>query len=85
MSTQLSRRTIMTMLGGAVVGHTSAWGHDLRPGDPSYRFQDYEAIVNRSARVKQVYEWPNIANARTFRKHSKWPKRLSVLVRHSAR
>ena len=66
MSIQLSRRTIMTMLGGAVVGHTSAWGHDLRPGDPSYRFQDYEAIVNRSARVKQVYEWPNIANTLIF-------------------
>jgi hypothetical protein len=66
MSSQLSRRTIMTMLGGAVVRHTSAWGHDLRPGDPSYRFQDYEAIVNRSARAKQVYEWPNIANTLIF-------------------
>ena len=66
MSTQLSRRTIITMLGGAVAGHTSAWGHDLRPGDPSYRFQEYEAIVNRSARVKQVYEWPNIANTLIF-------------------
>ena len=41
-------------------------GTILRPGDPSYRFQDYEAIVNRSARVKQVYEWPNIANAVLF-------------------
>src|SRR3954447_24597219 len=66
MSIQISRRTIVTMLGGAVVGHTSAWGHDLRPGDPSYRFQEYEAIVNRIARVKQVYEWPNIANAVRF-------------------
>jgi hypothetical protein len=66
MSIQLSRRTIMTMVGGAVVGHTSAWGHDLRPGDPSYRFQDYEAIINRTARVRQVYEWPNIANAVLF-------------------
>ena len=66
MPTQLSRRTIITMLGGTVVGHTSAWGHDLRPGDPSYRFQDYEAIVNRNAQVKQVYQWPNIANAIVF-------------------
>ncbi|MEO8128877.1 MAG: hypothetical protein ABI822_17370 [Bryobacteraceae bacterium] len=40
------------MLGGAVAGHTAAWGHDLRPGDPSYRFQDYEAIVNPSAQVR---------------------------------
>ena len=53
MSIQLSRRTIITMLGGAVAGHTSAWGHDLRPGDPGYRFQDYEAIVNRIARVNR--------------------------------
>ena len=66
MSTQLSRRTIMTVLSGAVAGHTAAWGHDLRPGDPSYRFQEYEAIVNRSTQVKQVYEWPNIANTLIF-------------------
>ncbi len=51
---------------GTVVGLTSAWGHDLRPGDLSYRFQEYEAIVNRSAQVKQVYQWPNIANAIVF-------------------
>ena len=44
MSNQFNRRTIIAMLGGAVVGHTSAWGHDLRPDDPSYRFEEYEAI-----------------------------------------
>jgi intracellular sulfur oxidation DsrE/DsrF family protein len=66
MSIQLSRRTIFSMLGGAVASQTSAWGHDLRPGDPSYRFQEYEAIVNRSAEVRQVYEWPNIANTLVF-------------------
>lgn len=66
MSIQLSRRTMMTIIGGAVAGHTSVWGHDLRPDDPSYHFQDYEAIVNRSAQVKQVYEWPNIANTLIF-------------------
>jgi hypothetical protein len=66
MSSQLSRRTIMTIFGGAVAGHISAWGHDLRPGDPSYRFQEYEAIVNRNVVVKQVYEWPNIANTLLF-------------------
>src|SRR4051812_17942601 len=58
--------TLITMLGGAIAGHISAWGHDLRPGDPSYRFQDYEAIVNRNALVRQVYEWPNIANSVLF-------------------
>ena len=66
MSIQISRRTIFTMLGGAVAAHTSGWGHDLRPGDPDYRFQEYEAIVNRDAQVRQVYEWPNIANSLIF-------------------
>ena len=28
MSIQLSRHTIIPMLGGAIAGHTSAWGHD---------------------------------------------------------
>ena len=54
------------MLGGSVVGPRRHGGHDLRPGDPSYRFQGYEAIVNRNAQVKQVYQWPNIANAIIF-------------------
>ncbi len=66
MSNQFNRRTIITMLGGAVVGSTSTWGHDLRPDDPSYRFEEYEAIVNRRAHVRQVYEWPNIANSLIF-------------------
>ena len=66
MSNQFNRRTIITMLGGAVVGHTSAWGHDLRPDDPSYRFEEYEAIINRRAHVRQVYEWSNIANSLIF-------------------
>jgi hypothetical protein len=67
MSTQFSRRTIVGMLGGTVVARTTAaWGHDLRPGDPSYRFREYEDIVNRNAQVKQVYQWPNIANAIIF-------------------
>jgi intracellular sulfur oxidation DsrE/DsrF family protein len=66
MSNQFNRRTIITMLGGAVVGHTSAWGHDLRPDDPSYRFEEYEAIVNRRAHVRQVYEWATIANSLIF-------------------
>ena len=64
--TQFSRRTMITMLGGTIAGPMTGWGHDLRPGDPSYRFQEYEDIVNRSAQVKQVYQWPNIANAIVF-------------------
>ena len=62
MSIQLSRRTLITMFGGTIVGHNLARGHDLRPDDPSYHFQEYEAIANGPARVRQVYEWPNIAN-----------------------
>jgi hypothetical protein len=66
MSNQLSRRTMMRMLGGSVAGGTVALAHDLRPGDPGYRFKEYDAIVNRAALVKQVYEWPNIANTLIF-------------------
>jgi hypothetical protein len=54
MPIQFSRRTLVAMLGGTVVNpKTAAWGHDLRPGDPSYRFREYEDIVNRNAQVKQ--------------------------------
>jgi hypothetical protein len=31
-----------------------------------YRFEDYEAIVNRDVRIRQVYEWPNIQNPILF-------------------
>lgn len=66
MSTQFSRRTMVTILGGTVCSHDAAWGHDLRPGDPSYRFREYEDIVNRNTQIKQVYQWPNIANPIIF-------------------
>jgi hypothetical protein len=67
MSIQFSRRTMVAMLGSTVVDPKSAaWGHDLRPGDPTYRFREYEDIVNRNIQVKQVYQWPNIANAIVF-------------------
>ena len=50
MPIQFSRRTMVAMLGGTVVNpKTAVWGHDLRPGDPSYRFREYEDIVNRNA------------------------------------
>jgi hypothetical protein len=40
-----------------------AHAHDLRTNDPVYRFDEYEAIVNRDVTIRQVYEWPNINNA----------------------
>ena len=64
--TQFSRRTVLNVIGGSIVGQTTGWGHDLRPGDPTYRFREYEDIVNRAVRVKQVYQWPNIANQIIF-------------------
>ena len=63
---QFSRRSMVTMLGSTAIGRTVAWGHDLRPDDPTYRFHEYENIVNRTAQIKQVYQWPNIANAILF-------------------
>jgi hypothetical protein len=66
MQVQFSRRTFVTMLGSTAIGGTVAWGHDLRPDDPSYRFQELENIVNRTAQIKQVYQWPNIANTLIF-------------------
>ena len=66
MHEQFSRRSMITMLGSTAFGGAAAWGHDLRPDDPTYRFHDYENIVNRNAQIKQVYQWPNIANAIIF-------------------
>lgn len=67
MPKQFSRRSMVAMLGGTTaVGPTVAWSHDLRPGDPTYRFREYEDIVNRRGQIKQVYQWPNIANAIIF-------------------
>jgi hypothetical protein len=40
--------------------------HDLRPNDPTYRFDEYESIVNRELTVRQVYEWPNLSNPIIF-------------------
>ena len=41
--------------------------HDLKPGDPAYRFAEYEAIVNNpNLAVRQLYEYPNINNAIIF-------------------
>jgi len=43
-----------------------ASAQDLRPTDPIYHFDEYEAIVNRDVTIRQVYEWPNIANPIIF-------------------
>ncbi|MBI1896417.1 MAG: hypothetical protein HYS04_07755 [Acidobacteria bacterium] len=57
---------MIALLGGTAAGGTAAWAHDLRPDDPTYRFKEYEDIVNRNVQVRQVYQWPNIANAIVF-------------------
>src|SRR5205085_12618646 len=43
-----------------------AAANDLRPTDPLYHFAEYEAIVNREATIRQVFEWPNISNTLLF-------------------
>jgi hypothetical protein len=48
--------TAMARFPGAVEAH------DLRPGDPAYRFDKYESIVNRSVRIRQLYAWSSIQN-----------------------
>lgn len=68
MDKHLSRRelfqTAVAAAGAAVLsglpGEVEA--HDLTPTDPAYRFEKYEAIVNRPVRIRQLYEWPNISN-----------------------
>jgi hypothetical protein len=52
------------LAGGFLPRGSVAWGHDLKPSDPAFRFAEYEAIVSRSdLKIRQVYEWPNINNA----------------------
>ncbi len=64
----VSRRTLFTsawaLAGVAALGRfpPEAQAHDLRPGDPAYAFEKYEAIVNRSVRIRQLYAWSNIRN-----------------------
>jgi hypothetical protein len=65
----LSRRTALRAAGAAAAGTVVsqlprvAHAHDLRPSDPAYPFDEYEAIVNREVTIRQVYEWPNVSNA----------------------
>jgi hypothetical protein len=69
----IGRRQMLKLAGTAAAGAV-AWGqaprpagaHDLLPSDPLYRFAEYEAIVNRDVKVRQVFEWPNISNPILF-------------------
>ena len=64
------RSTAFTLAGAALAGTAAAAGsgptlvqaHDLRPTDPAYRFDEYEAIVNRDLAFRQAYEWPILTN-----------------------
>jgi hypothetical protein len=69
----LSRRSVLRTAGAAAAGAAAfmrmpgvASAHDLRPTDPAYQFDDYEAIVNREVTIRQVYEWPNLNNPIIF-------------------
>ncbi len=71
---QLTRRDALRAVGTVALGAAaaqifkeSAWAHDLRPGDPLYRYSEYESLVNRpELRVRQIYEWPNINNVTIY-------------------
>jgi hypothetical protein len=64
----MSRRALLkaagAAAGAAALGQSprAAQAHELTINDPMYRFAEYEAIVNRDVRIRQVYEWPNISN-----------------------
>jgi hypothetical protein len=70
----LSRRRLFQWTGAAaaataLVGRSAekSAAHDLKPTDSKYRYDEYEAIVNRrDLTVRQVYEWPNINNPILF-------------------
>lgn len=45
---------------------SAAEAHDLTPSDPTYRFDEYKHFVSKDAKVRQVYQWPNIKNPTIF-------------------
>jgi hypothetical protein len=65
----MNRRRMLKLAVASAAGAV-AWGqlprpaaaHDLRPNEPFYHFDEYEAIVNRDLKIRQVFEWPNINN-----------------------
>ncbi len=69
----MRRSTVFKAMSAALAGASAlasgarvAVGHDLRPIDPAYRFDEYERIANRHAAIKQVYQWPNLTNPIVF-------------------
>ena len=69
----ISRRRLLKVAGTAAAGAVAlsqfpraSSAHNLTPTDPAYRFNEYEAMVNREVRLRQVYEWPNLANSIIF-------------------
>jgi hypothetical protein len=59
----------LAVAGVAALGMTAdpAVAHDLRPEDPKYKFDRYDAIVNNpKLKVRVVFQWPNIANPIIF-------------------
>ena len=70
----ISRRLLFKLAGATaaaagLVGHGAekVSAHDLKPTDPAYRYDEYEAIVNRrDLRVRQLYQWPNLKNEIIF-------------------
>src|SRR5436853_6366750 len=66
--TDVTRRSLIRSAWAAVGlavfagGSRDVEAHDLRPTDPAYRFDRYEAIVNRRVKIRQLYAWPNLKN-----------------------
>jgi intracellular sulfur oxidation DsrE/DsrF family protein len=68
----LRRRSALKLVGAMVAAITGAAAttkaatpasaDQLRLNDPLYHFDAYEAIVNRSLTIRQVFEWPSLAN-----------------------
>ncbi len=70
----ISRRLLFKLAGATAAaaglvgrGAEKVSAHDLKPSDPAYRYDEYEAIVNRrDLRVRQLYQWPNLKNEIIF-------------------
>jgi hypothetical protein len=67
---RVNRRAALKVAGAAAAGAAvfaqaakTVSAHDLRPNDPAYHFDEYEAIVNRDLTVRMFYAWPNVTNA----------------------
>lgn len=69
----LSRRAAIKVA-GAIAASVAAAGrlgiateaHDLTPDDPAYDFREYEHFTSHDAKIRQVYQWPNVKNPIIF-------------------